>query len=91
MAKKRKKKTAKAGKKPARRPAVKKAKTKKAAKKTKKTSASKSVRTAKKKTAARKMSSKDAMLERELEEGLMETFPASDPVALTDPTTSIKD
>ena len=26
-------------------------------------------------------------LERELEEGLEETFPASDPVAVTDPTT----
>ncbi len=31
------------------------------------------------------------MIERELEEGLIETFPASDPVALTDPTTTIKE
>jgi hypothetical protein len=30
-------------------------------------------------------------IERELEEGLVETFPASDPVAATDPTRSIKE
>jgi hypothetical protein len=32
-----------------------------------------------------------ARVERELEEGLQETFPTSDPLALTDPTRSIKE
>jgi hypothetical protein len=32
-----------------------------------------------------------ARAERELEEGLRETFPSSDPLALTDPTRSIKE
>ncbi|HWK94581.1 MAG TPA: hypothetical protein VNR39_04070 [Pseudolabrys sp.] len=67
---------------------------KKTAKKVVKKVAKKSVRTSKKKVAARRPSppktAKQAMVERELEEGLMETFPASDPVALTDPTTTIK-
>ena len=34
---------------------------------------------------------KKARIERELEEGLRETFPGSDPVAVTDPTRSIKE
>ena len=34
---------------------------------------------------ARKQPKPDKTLERELEEGLKETFPASDPVAVTEP------
>jgi hypothetical protein len=37
------------------------------------------------------MKKKKARAERELEEGLRETFPGSDPVAVTDPTWSIKE
>ena len=33
----------------------------------------------------RKKTGRKAMLERELEEGLRETFPGSDPVAVTEP------
>jgi len=40
--------------------------------------------------AARK-SAKNERAERELEEGLRETFPGSDPLAITDPTRSIKE
>ncbi|RDV04059.1 hypothetical protein [Undibacter mobilis] len=60
-------------------------------KKTKKSAKKKTVRKLKKKAASRKPSPRQALIERELEEGLIETFPASDPVALTDPTTTIKD
>jgi len=53
--------------------------------------AKKPVRKSKKKTVATapspRKTTKRAMIESELEEGLVETFPASDPVALTDPTT----
>lgn len=95
MAKKRKKKlktrtaSKKKAVKAAKRPSAKKAgrTAKKAAKKT--------ARKAKKKAAAGTTSprktAKSAMIERELEEGLIETFPASDPVAVTDPTTTIKE
>jgi hypothetical protein len=38
-----------------------------------------------------KPSKKDARAERNLEEGLRETFPGSDPLAVTDPTRSIKE
>lgn len=83
-----KKKAAKA----AKRPSAK--KTRRAAKKTKK-AAKKTARKSKTKAIARTASprrtAKRAMIERELEEGLIETFPASDAVALTDPTTTIKD
>jgi len=93
VAKKTKKKTKAKAKtkrvKAARRPIAKKSAATKKKKKTKKPAA-KAVRKVKK-APARKPSPKDALIERELEEGLMETFPASDPVALTDPTTTIKD
>ncbi|WP_137042655.1 hypothetical protein [Pseudolabrys sp. FHR47] len=66
-------------------------KTKRTAKKVVK----KAVRKTKKKPVAKapspRRTAKKAMIERELEEGLIETFPASDPVALTDPTTTIKE
>lgn len=59
---------------------------------TAKKAATKTVRKSKKKAAARMPSlRKRAMIESELEEGLIETFPASDPVALTDPTTTIRE
>jgi hypothetical protein len=40
---------------------------------------------------AAKPSMKNSRAERELEEGLRETFPGSDPLAVTDPTRSIKE
>lgn len=83
-----KKKTAKA----AKRPSAK--KSRRTAEKTKKAT-KKTIRKSKKKTAARtpspRKTAKQAMIERELEEGLIETFPASDAVAVTDPTTTIKE
>jgi len=44
----------------------------------------------KRRKAARKPA-KNERAERELEEGLRETFPGSDPLAITDPTRSIKE
>ena len=44
----------------------------------------------KRRQAARKLS-KTKRAERNLEEGLRETFPGSDPLAVTDPTRSIKE
>jgi hypothetical protein len=71
---------------------------KKAKKKTKQKTKQK---TKKKKTKTRKparkskrpraMNKRKARAERELEEGLLETFPGSDPLAQTDPTRSIKE
>lgn len=63
---------------------------------TAKKAAKKTARKSKKKKAAAgttspRKTAKSAMIERELEEGLIETFPASDPVAVTDPTTTIKE
>ena len=58
---------------------------KKAVKKKKK----KTVRRKARKPAANKR--KAARAERELEEGLRESFPGSDPLAITDPTRSIKE
>jgi len=40
---------------------------------------------------AAKPSRKNRRIERELDEGLRETFPGSDPLAVTDPTRSIKE
>jgi len=95
MAKKRKKKlkTRTTGKKKAVK-AAKRSSAKKAgrtAKKAVKKTVRKSKKTAIAKTASPRRTAKRAMIERELEEGLIETFPASDPVALTDPTTTIKE
>jgi hypothetical protein len=44
----------------------------------------------KRRKAARKPA-KNERAERDLEEGLRETFPGSDPLAITDPTRSIKE
>ena len=46
---------------------------------------------AKKKPASKKMPAPNKKLERELEEGLRESFPASDPVAVTDPVRNIRE
>jgi hypothetical protein len=46
---------------------------------------------AKKKPASKKTPAPNKKLERELEEGLEETFPASDPVAVTDPVRNIRE
>lgn len=95
MAKKRKKKlkTRTASKKKvvkaAKRPSAK--KTRRTAKKAAKKTARKSKKKTVAKTTSPRRTAKSAMIERELEEGLIETFPASDPVAVTDPTTTIKE
>jgi hypothetical protein len=68
--------------------------------KTKKTARKKATARARKTKKAKKKSAKAAprrkktakrRVDRELDEALMETFPGSDPVALTDPTRSIKE
>jgi len=69
---------------------------KKAKKKVKKQSKARRRNPARKKSArtpARrsKPSMKNMRAERDLEEGLRETFPGSDPLAVTDPTRSIKE
>jgi hypothetical protein len=61
-------------------------------KKTKKTKPKKRKPARKKQTRkVIKPAKKDERAERELEEGLRETFPGSDPLAVTDPTRSIKE
>jgi hypothetical protein len=60
-------------------------------KKTKKT-ANKRKSPAQRRKPARQAAAKSAnQAERDLEEGLRETFPGSDPLAITDPTRSIKE
>ena len=46
---------------------------------------------AKTKPASKKMPAPNEKLERKLEEGLRESFPASDPVAVTDPVRNIRE
>jgi hypothetical protein len=60
---------------------------KKRKKKVKKAKAKK----AKRRAPARKAAKKNNRVERELEEGLRETFPGSDALAVTDPTRGIKE
>jgi hypothetical protein len=66
---------------------------KKSRKKVKKSKAKRRKPSARKKPTrkAAKPSVKNSRAERELEEGLRETFPGSDPLAVTDPTRSIKE
>jgi cobalamin-dependent methionine synthase I len=59
-------------------------------KKARKTKA-KSRKPARKRTRQKTVKKKTTWRERDLEEGLRETFPGSDPLAVTDPTRSIKE
>jgi hypothetical protein len=66
---------------------------KKSKKKVKKTSKAKRGKPLRRKPARKavKPPKKNMRAERELEEGLRESFPGSDPLAVTDPTRSIKE
>ncbi len=64
-----------------------KAKKKKPVKKTAAKGAKRKAPAAKRQAARKAKTANKARIERKLEEGLMETFPGSDPVAVTDPTT----
>ena len=62
-----------------------------AKKRKKKVTAKKAKRRAPARKRAKPPKKKNMRAERELEEGLQETFPGSDPLAVTDPTRGIKE